>query len=135
MLSTDCYLASLYCRSCFPHSPCGTRTGDNFDGPVNSGDEFEDSFETCADDSVASSAACEYGAGICFDTLTGECGFDGELLSDECKLAEPCEACFPHSPCSANYGEYISAAASRGGAMAVAWIAALVATVAATTCR
>lgn len=89
----DCFFASLFCQPCFPYSPCGS---------ADSSGTFQDGDFECDTDPVASSSACQ-AAAVCFSTLTGECGFDGEMYLDSCKEAEPCGSCFTRSRCSESY--------------------------------
>ena len=91
--NSDCFFASLYCRPCFPYSPCGS---------ADSSGTFQDGQFSCNSDPVASSAGCQ-AAAVCFSTLTGECSFNGEMYLESCKEAEPCGSCYTGSRCSDSY--------------------------------
>jgi len=73
------------CAVCFPYSRCGS-------GPPDTSTSFN-------------AAVCPEGFGQCstashcFSHRSGQCAFDGGLLTEECKLAGVCKVCYPRSRC------------------------------------
>mmetsp|Transcript_2552 Transcript_2552/g.4215 ORF Transcript_2552/g.4215 Transcript_2552/m.4215 type:complete len:838 (+) Transcript_2552:29-2542(+) len=88
-LYPDCAEAMRYCRGCFPHSRCGA---------LESKNTFSSNKE-CKESAGEGTEACQDLAAPCFSHTNGECAFNGELLTVECKLAEPCKPCYPESRC------------------------------------
>jgi len=88
MLIADCAMASPLCDSCFPYSRCGGNL------IVDNSSDFVES-DTCGPEL----AACAE-AGPCFDHSSGNCAFDGSILTFECQGSLPgCVPCFPKSRC------------------------------------
>jgi len=88
-LYDECTMAAALCNNCFPYSMCGSAPTEPSSVLVQSsacGPEYVD----CA---TASS---------CFDHKSGQCAFDGEILTMECKEALPCRSCYPDSRCGLN---------------------------------
>ena len=87
----ECKAASPFCDNCFPYSKCGG-------GSINSDDSavFVEDDEVCGP--AVSDCSKAYG---CFDHLSvGACAYDGEILTEECNLAEQyCKPCYPNSRC------------------------------------
>jgi len=76
------------CGACFPHSPCGL-LDDKSSEFVASTKNLE-----CEEGGL-----CEVLAGPCFSETVGHCAFDGDIITEECKSATGCSACYPQSRC------------------------------------
>jgi len=86
-----CDSVTPLCNSCFPYSRCGTLD--------DSSAQFVENNDTCAPD-MEYFTDCKMMASTCFDHRSGECSFDGKMLSNECAKALPCRGCYPHSRCA-----------------------------------
>jgi len=89
LLIEECKALSPMCDSCFPYSQCGSGGIEIASGAlVESADCPSETAQACAP------------AAACFDHRSGQCSYDGTILTVECRAAMECKACFPNSRCA-----------------------------------
>jgi hypothetical protein len=84
----ECFPAEDLCSECYPYSKCGSAQDVVTSGTFVESDVCGPELAECAS------------AAPCFDHLSGQCAFDGEILRADCfPVAQSCAPCFPNSRC------------------------------------